>query len=86
MSVTYIGRKILSCSQLDTISLSPVFIHASLKEPIFCANIIPAVLYEPLNQVAQLIPSGQVMLSLEILFWVGCWTRFLEGSTVTLLL
>lgn len=81
MYVIYTGRKTLSLVSWTLSRSLLFFIHASLKVPIFSADVTPAVLYELLTQVAQLISSGQVMLSLEILFWGGCWTHSLEGRT-----
>jgi len=68
MYVTYTGRKTLSLVSWTLSRSLLFFIHASLKAPIFYADVTPAVVYELLTQVAQLISSGQVMLSLEILF------------------
>ena len=71
MYVTYMGRKTVSCSQLDTVSLSPVFHSCFLEGTTLLYKCHPqAVWYELLNQVAQLISSGQVMLSLEFYFEV----------------
>lgn len=71
MYVTYVGRKTASCSQLDTVLISPVFHSCFLKGTnLFCKCHPPAVWYGTLNQVAQLISSGQVMLSLEFYFEV----------------
>lgn len=74
-------ERLLSCSQLDTVSLSPIFHSCFLKGTSFLCRCHPSCVVWTLTQVAQLISSGQVMWRSEILFWGGCWIHSLEGST-----